>query len=101
MYKHNDDRMLVKKSEGDFEDLGVDVKIILNYILEKLDVVIWTGLHWLKIETYDGLLFTRQWAFRLRRRWGVSYVAKEYKFMQEDFALWSVTKLVTYSHVME
>jgi hypothetical protein len=30
MYKHNDDRMLVKKSEGDFEDLGVDVKILLN-----------------------------------------------------------------------
>jgi len=38
------------------EDLGVDTRIILERILEKLDRKLWTGCIWLKIGSSDGLL---------------------------------------------
>jgi hypothetical protein len=38
------------------EKLGVDVKIILKYILRKSVGKSWTGLIWLRIRTISGLL---------------------------------------------
>jgi hypothetical protein len=35
-------------------DPGVDDRIILGYTFRKLDVGVWTGLGWLKIQTGDG-----------------------------------------------
>jgi hypothetical protein len=37
-------------------DLGVEEKIILRWILRKLDVGVWTGLGWLRIQTDGGHL---------------------------------------------
>jgi hypothetical protein len=44
---------LGKLSEGeDFEDSGLDGRIILKWILKKWDGA-WSGLDWLRIETHD------------------------------------------------
>jgi hypothetical protein len=37
-------------------DQGVDGKIILRWIFRKWDVVVWTGLSWLRIEAVGGHL---------------------------------------------
>jgi hypothetical protein len=38
------------------EDLDVGRRIILEWILESYDEVVWTGLIWLRIGTSAGLL---------------------------------------------
>jgi hypothetical protein len=38
------------------EDLGVDGKILLEWILEKYGEKVWTGFMWLRIGTSGGLL---------------------------------------------
>jgi hypothetical protein len=41
--------------EGDYlEDLGVDWRIILKFIIMKWDEKVWTGLIWLRIGTGTG-----------------------------------------------
>jgi hypothetical protein len=37
-------------------DPGVDGRIILGWIFRKWDVGVWTGLGWLRIETFVGHL---------------------------------------------
>jgi len=51
-------RFLVGKPEGrsDWEDLGVDGRIILERISRRWNVCIWTGLGWPRIETCGGRL---------------------------------------------
>jgi len=51
-------RFLVGKPEGKshWGDLDVDGWIILGWIFRRLDVVIWTGLGWPRIETGGGRL---------------------------------------------
>ena len=44
------------KIEDHFEDLGVDMGIILRWILNEEDRRAWTGLIWTRIETSGGLL---------------------------------------------
>jgi hypothetical protein len=39
-----------------WEDLDVGGRIILRWILERKDGVVWTGLIWLRIGTSGGLL---------------------------------------------
>jgi hypothetical protein len=34
-----------------WEDPGIDGRIVLRWILRKLDVGVWTGLSWLRTET--------------------------------------------------
>jgi hypothetical protein len=36
-------------------DLGVDVRIILEQILRKQDMMVWTGVIWLGIKSNGGL----------------------------------------------
>jgi hypothetical protein len=51
-------RLVVGKPEGKnhLEDPGVDGRIILSWIFRKWDVAVWTGLMWLRIETFGGHL---------------------------------------------
>jgi hypothetical protein len=50
--------ILVGKPEGrdDLEDLRINGKGILEWILGKYGGRVWTGLIWLRIGTSDGLL---------------------------------------------
>ena len=49
--------LLVKLEEGDhWGDLGVDGWLILGWICRRLDVGVWTGLGWSRIETGGGRL---------------------------------------------
>jgi len=43
-----------QKGRGHLEDLGVDVKVILEWILRK-NRKLWTVFIWLKLGTSDGL----------------------------------------------
>jgi hypothetical protein len=43
------------KGRGHLEDLGVDVKVILEWILRKYGGKLWTGCMWLRIGTSSGL----------------------------------------------
>jgi len=54
-------RILVGKLEwrNSLEDLGVDGRIILEWILGKWGVWMWTGFIWLGIGTSGGLLRIR------------------------------------------
>jgi hypothetical protein len=54
-------KMLVRKPEGTnlSKDLGVDEKIILEWILGKYVGKLWTGIVRLRIGTSGGLLRTR------------------------------------------
>jgi hypothetical protein len=56
--KRNAYRVLVGKLEGKKppEDLNGGGKIILRWILEKSDEMVWTALIWLRKETSGGLL---------------------------------------------
>jgi hypothetical protein len=48
----------VEKPEGKrlLEDIGVDERIILNWIFMKFYVCVWNGLIWLRIGTDGGRL---------------------------------------------
>jgi hypothetical protein len=43
------------KDRGHLEDLNVDRRIILEWILETQDGKLWTGFIWVRIETSSGL----------------------------------------------
>jgi hypothetical protein len=44
------------KGRDHSEELGIDGKIILEWILEEESEKVWTGFSWLRIETSGGLL---------------------------------------------
>jgi len=47
------------KGRDHSEDLDVDGRVILQWILQKYGGKLWTGFMWLKIKTSGGLLCTR------------------------------------------
>jgi hypothetical protein len=56
--KRNAYKILLRKPEGSghYEDLEVSERIILKWMLEKQDGVVWTGSIWLRIGISGGLL---------------------------------------------
>jgi hypothetical protein len=44
------------KGQDHLEDLGIDEKLILEWILKKLGGKVWTGFIWLRIGTSGGFL---------------------------------------------
>jgi hypothetical protein len=48
-----------QKEGNHYEDIGIGRCIILKWILEKYDRVVWTGLIWLRVGNSTGLLRTR------------------------------------------
>jgi hypothetical protein len=45
-----------QKKRDYYEDLEVGGRIILSWIVEKFNEMVWTGFIWLRIRTSDGLL---------------------------------------------
>jgi hypothetical protein len=54
------------KNRGKYEDLIVGGRIILKWILEKYDGVVWTKFMWLMIGTSDGKFLSSLSAFTRR-----------------------------------
>jgi hypothetical protein len=54
----NTHRVLVGKREGNdhLENLSIGGKIILNWVIEKYDGVVWIALIWLRVGTSGRLL---------------------------------------------
>jgi hypothetical protein len=46
----------MQKERDHHEDLDLGGRIILEWVLERRDGVVWTGLIWLRIVTSGGLL---------------------------------------------
>jgi hypothetical protein len=55
---HSDVNLPVSNERDHSEDLGTDVKVILEWILGTLDGKLWTGCIWLRIGTSGGLVYT-------------------------------------------
>jgi len=64
------------KGRDQSEDLGVDGKTILEWILEKYGGKGCTGCIWLSIQIAGGLLWTRRWTYELHKRRGISWLAE-------------------------
>jgi hypothetical protein len=47
------------KGRGHLENLGIDDRLILEWILGKYGWKVWTGCIWLRIGTSGGILRTR------------------------------------------
>jgi hypothetical protein len=58
------------------EDPGVDGRIILKWIFERLEGWSWTESIWLRIGTGEGLLWVWWWNFRFHKMRGISWVAE-------------------------
>jgi hypothetical protein len=58
------------KGRDCLEDLGIDGKVMLEWILGKWGGKVWTGFIWLGIGTSDMALVNR--TFRFNKRWGIS-----------------------------
>jgi hypothetical protein len=71
------------KESDNFEDVDVDGRIILEWILGKQGKKVWTGFIWLRIGTSGALLRTRQWTFGFHKRWGISWLAEWLSASQE------------------
>jgi hypothetical protein len=54
--KRNAYKTFVEKPKGKGEDLDIGGRIMLKWILERSDGVVWTGLIWLRIGASGGIL---------------------------------------------
>jgi hypothetical protein len=81
----NSYKILVGKSErkNHSEDLGVDGRIILEWILQKQSGKVWTGLIWLRIKDKLRVLVGTVMNLRRHKRWGISLLAEQLSVSQE------------------
>ena len=47
------------------EDIGIDIRIILKWILKKWDEITWTGFLWLRTGTAFGIIVNAVMNFRI------------------------------------
>jgi hypothetical protein len=64
------------KGRDRLEDLGVDERIVLTWILRKLGVMLWIWFLWLRIGLRGWLLWERQWTCVLNKLWRISWLAE-------------------------
>jgi hypothetical protein len=62
------------KGRDHAEDLSVDKRIVLKWILGKYDGKVWTASVWLRMETSGWLLLSRQWTFGFHKMWVISWL---------------------------
>jgi hypothetical protein len=71
------------KGRDYLEDLDVDGRIILEWLLKKYVGKLWNGFTWLSIGTSYKVLWTRWWTFRFHERLGISLLAEQLLASQE------------------
>ena len=69
-------------------------RIILKWILVKLDGRAWTGSIWLRIGTGGWLLCIRLWTFEFHKMRGISWVAEDVSASQEGLCSMELSSLI-------
>jgi hypothetical protein len=64
------------KGKDHSEDVGIDGRIILEWILGKWHGKVGTGCMWLRTGTSGRLLWTRSWTFVSHKRQGISWLSE-------------------------
>jgi hypothetical protein len=79
-------RILAQKPEGKdhLEDVGVDERIMLKFILNKWDGRLRTGLIWFRIGTSGGLFWTRKWTIWFHKIVGISWIAEKLRTFRQE-----------------
>lgn len=68
------------KERDEFEDLGVDGRIILKKIFKQSFGRVWTWFIWLMTGTSCRILWTQCWTFGFRKVWGIRILEKVLAF---------------------
>jgi hypothetical protein len=86
--------VLCGSQKGDhLGDTGEDGRIKLKWVFKKWDGA-WTGLSWLRIETYGGLLWMRQWTSGFHKIRGICWLAEKLLASQEGLCCMELVRLV-------
>jgi hypothetical protein len=73
------------RGQDHLEDLVINRRILIKWILNKYDVRVWTGFNWFVIGTSGGLLWTWYWIFVFYERWKISWAAE---LLKKSSASW-------------
>jgi hypothetical protein len=70
-----------RKVRDQAEDLDVDGRKILEWILGKQEGEVWTGCIWLRMRTSGRLLWTRKWGFGYFKMCEISWLVESSELM--------------------